>query len=228
MDNEKVAKLIKQIRLENNLTQKEFAEKLNVTYQAVSKWENGKNLPDISVLTDICNEYNIDINNFLKGNYVKKKNKKSIYIILLIVLIILISFIIYKINSKPFSLKPIESACENFNVSGSIAYDNKKTSIYISNIENCTDDKKEYDSFKCSLFENNNNRKIRVSTYYTDKDNNIEGYLKKLRLNIDNYKRECKDYKKGDLELELKLTEKSGNIVSYNVPLKINNNCKNN
>lgn len=224
MDNEKIAKLIKKIREDNNLTQKELADKLNVTYQAVSKWENGKNLPDISILTEICNEFNIDMSNFLKGNYHKKK-KNSVIIIITLIVLLLLCFVIYKIYNKPFSLKPIESACESFKVSGSIAYDNKNTSIIISNIENCTGDTKEYDTFKCSLFENNNNKKIRISSYYTDKDNNIEGYLNKLKLNIDNYKRECKKYKKGDLELELKLTEKSGNIVSYNVPLKIDSKC---
>ena len=41
MDQEKIGKLIKVIRKKNNLTQAEFAEKYGVTYQAVSKWENG-------------------------------------------------------------------------------------------------------------------------------------------------------------------------------------------
>lgn len=41
MNQEKFGKSIKKIRLENNLTQKQFADQYNVTYQAVSKWENG-------------------------------------------------------------------------------------------------------------------------------------------------------------------------------------------
>ena len=48
MDTEKVGKLIKQIRKDNHLTQKDLALKYNITYQAVSKWENGKNIPVIS------------------------------------------------------------------------------------------------------------------------------------------------------------------------------------
>lgn len=47
MDQEKFGKFIKQIRKDHNLTQKQLAEKYNVTYQAVSKWETGKNMPDI-------------------------------------------------------------------------------------------------------------------------------------------------------------------------------------
>ena len=44
MNQDKIGNFIKSIRLEHNLTQKELADKLGVTYQAVSKWENGKNL----------------------------------------------------------------------------------------------------------------------------------------------------------------------------------------
>ena len=47
MDQEKIGNFIKEIRKKNNLTQKDLADKYNVTYQAVSKWENGKNMPDI-------------------------------------------------------------------------------------------------------------------------------------------------------------------------------------
>ena len=41
-----VAKNLVDLRKKNNLTQKQLADKYNVTYQAVSKWENGKNMPD--------------------------------------------------------------------------------------------------------------------------------------------------------------------------------------
>ena len=59
MNQEKIGKLIKKIRIENKLSQKEFASKYGVTFQAVSKWENGKNIPDISILKEICNDYNL-------------------------------------------------------------------------------------------------------------------------------------------------------------------------
>ena len=50
MNQERIGKLIKEIRKDNNLTQKDLAKKLGVTYQAVSKWETGKNIPDIAIL----------------------------------------------------------------------------------------------------------------------------------------------------------------------------------
>ena len=53
MNQEKIGQFIKKIREENKLTQKELADKLGVTYQAVSKWENGKNVPDISIIKEM-------------------------------------------------------------------------------------------------------------------------------------------------------------------------------
>ena len=61
MDQERIGKTIKELRTKNNLSQKEFADKYNVTYQAVSKWENGKNIPDLSILKRICSDNNITI-----------------------------------------------------------------------------------------------------------------------------------------------------------------------
>ena len=75
MNQEKIGNLIKEIRKKNGLTQEKFASKYGVTYQAVSKWENGKNIPDLNILKDICEDYHIDLNDLLEGNdSLKKKN----------------------------------------------------------------------------------------------------------------------------------------------------------
>ena len=75
MNQDKISTTIKKIRKDNGLTQEAFANEFNVTYQAVSKWETGKSIPDIGTLQLICNKYDIDINELLdtpvKGN---KKN----------------------------------------------------------------------------------------------------------------------------------------------------------
>ena len=76
MDQEKIGKFIKEIRKKNNLTQAELAEKYNVTYQAVSKWENGKNMPDISLIKQMSKDFNISLEEFYDGEYKNiKKNK---------------------------------------------------------------------------------------------------------------------------------------------------------
>ena len=73
MDQMKIGALIKELRKKSNLTQKEFAEKYDVTFQAVSKWENGINLPDTLTLKRICNDYNINLDDILSGNIIIKK-----------------------------------------------------------------------------------------------------------------------------------------------------------
>lgn len=55
MKQEKIGKFIKEKRLKKNLTQSEFANILGVTERTVSNWENGKNLPDLSLYNDIYN-----------------------------------------------------------------------------------------------------------------------------------------------------------------------------
>ena len=54
MDNEKIGNLISQLRKEKNLTQKNLADKLNVTNKAISKWETGNGLPEISILKSLA------------------------------------------------------------------------------------------------------------------------------------------------------------------------------
>ena len=74
MDQERIGQFIKKIRQDNKLTQKELADKLGVTYQAVSKWENGKNVPDIAILKEMSKMFNINIDEILDG---EKKSKKK-------------------------------------------------------------------------------------------------------------------------------------------------------
>ena len=90
MDQEKVGNFIKEIRKKNNLTQKDLADKYNVTFQAVSKWENGKNMPDISILKEICKDYNKDINELLNDKKIPKKYKFKIFFMIIVLLIIVI------------------------------------------------------------------------------------------------------------------------------------------
>jgi transcriptional regulator with XRE-family HTH domain len=54
MDIIKIVEYIKKLRIKNNLTQQELGEKLNVSFQAVSKWERGLALPDSSILLDLA------------------------------------------------------------------------------------------------------------------------------------------------------------------------------
>lgn len=79
MDQAKIGKFIAECRKKNNLTQMQLAEKLNITDRAVSKWENGKAMPDSSIMLKLCNELKINVNELLSGEIigVKDYDKKS-------------------------------------------------------------------------------------------------------------------------------------------------------
>ena len=74
MDNKKTGMFISQRRKEMNLTQKELAEKLNVTDKAVSKWETGNGAPDISLLTTLARTLDVSVIELLDGEYSKNTN----------------------------------------------------------------------------------------------------------------------------------------------------------
>ena len=72
MDQIKIGKFIAECRKKNNLTQMQLAEKLNITDRAISKWENGKAMPDTSIMIELCSELNINVNDLLCGEIIGK------------------------------------------------------------------------------------------------------------------------------------------------------------
>ena len=77
MDQIKIGKFIYECRKKENLTQSQLAEKLSVSDRAVSKWENGRSMPDTSIMLDLCNILNIGVNDLLCGERVTMENKNE-------------------------------------------------------------------------------------------------------------------------------------------------------
>lgn len=74
VDYEKIGKFIYQLRKEKKLTQKDLAESLSVTIQAISKWERGLGCPDVSLLRPLSEELGVSISELLNGEKIKKEN----------------------------------------------------------------------------------------------------------------------------------------------------------
>ena len=74
MDQLKIGKFIAECRKQNGLTQMQLAEKLNITDRAISKWENGKSLPDSSIMLELCEVLGITVNDLLSGEVVSVNN----------------------------------------------------------------------------------------------------------------------------------------------------------
>lgn len=131
MNQEKIGRFIAELRKEKKMTQIDLANKLGITDRAISKWENGRGMPDLSLLTPLCEILDISINELLSGakldkkdyqekleeniintiNYTDKKIKKtkntfiitlSVILIFIVMLIVMFSIDINRMkNNKP-------------------------------------------------------------------------------------------------------------------------------
>ena len=72
MNQEKIGKFIASCRKQKNITQQELAEKLGVSDRTIGNWENGRNMPDLSLFKPLCKELDISLNDFLSGEKVSK------------------------------------------------------------------------------------------------------------------------------------------------------------
>ncbi len=77
MDNMKTGALIRRLRTETGLTQRQLAERLCVSDKAVSKWECGNGSPDISLLTELADIFGTDIQTLLNGTINKNESEKG-------------------------------------------------------------------------------------------------------------------------------------------------------
>lgn len=73
MDTDKIGKFLAQVRKEKGLTQKQLAKKIDVSDKAISRWETGKGLPEVSSITLLCETLDISVTEFLNGQYSDKK-----------------------------------------------------------------------------------------------------------------------------------------------------------
>jgi len=74
MNQEQIGKFIAKSRKAKNMTQQELAEKLEVSDKTIGNWENGRNMPDLSLFKPLCEELDITINDLMSGEEIKKEN----------------------------------------------------------------------------------------------------------------------------------------------------------
>ena len=67
MDQVKIGEFLKELRKEKGFTQEQLAEQFNVSRRSVSRWETGSNMPDLSILVDLAEFYDVDIKEIIDG-----------------------------------------------------------------------------------------------------------------------------------------------------------------
>lgn len=128
MDNNKTGSFIAECRKELGYSQKELAEKLNITDKAVSKWETGRSAPDVSILIPLAEKLGVSVTEILNGERIsedkmptisneiivkslkKSKSKKMLALILALVLLIsiFVSYLIY-VYTNSFEVYDLDS-----------------------------------------------------------------------------------------------------------------------
>lgn len=71
----KLSENLKKIRKDNNLSQEDLAEELKVSRQAISKWESGSSYPEMEKILQICNRFNLNINDLLNNDIKEVKGE---------------------------------------------------------------------------------------------------------------------------------------------------------
>ena len=219
MNPEKIGKFIKELRIQNNLTQQELGDKLGISGKSISKWERGINLPDITILTDISKIFHITTDELLNGTLInKEKNNnyfKKLLILTITLIIVLISFIIIK-NYHTYEIYHLNSDNTILDVDGYLIFNHKEHILLINSLKYHKDINEQTDNIKIIL-KNNDDELINYNINY-QKDL-IKNLINKTTLNI----KTSKNYKKIDnlsliikfnnqsIETKLRITEKLSN-----------------
>ena len=80
MDALKIGQYIQHLRKTAGMTQKDLAEKLNISFQAVSKWENGDALPDTGILLELCDILNTTVDRLLNGGSIAAFERRRMHL----------------------------------------------------------------------------------------------------------------------------------------------------
>ena len=144
MDCKKIGEYIQRKRKAIKITQQELGDKLGVTDKAVSKWETGIALPDVSLYKELCEILNITIEELLNGEDNKSipiDKKKNIIIIclsiivsFLLVISLLLGIFFYQ-NYNKVHVYDLESASNEFRVDGKLIVIGDKSYISINNVK---------------------------------------------------------------------------------------------
>ena len=223
IDNEKVGKFIENLRKEKGLTQQDLADILSVSNQAVSKWESGRNLPDIAIQRVICDTFNITMEELHAGERdIKKRNKtkkirkenKIFLITLMCIVPVMVFFVVYFIINFR-ALKIYYSNSQITNEENSIRANllifelPRKLIIFINNIYPCNYEVKDSDLLDLKLYSGNkkllNSSMIKNDVFELDAltfdPNNV-----KLILNIESVTGEKRKFQR-----EVKLVKYTSN-----------------
>ena len=78
MDQKRIGSFLRELRKERGITQEDLAEKLNVSSRTISRWETGSNMPDISLLIEIADFFDVSIPEIINGERKSEKMNEEV------------------------------------------------------------------------------------------------------------------------------------------------------
>ena len=78
MNQQKIGSFLKELRKEKNLTQEQLAEYLNTSRRTISRWETGNNLPDLDILIELSDYYDVDLRELIDGERKSEQMDKEL------------------------------------------------------------------------------------------------------------------------------------------------------
>jgi len=78
VDQKKIGSFLRELRKEQRITQEDLAEKLNVSSRTISRWETGSNMPDISLLIEIADFFDVSIPEIINGERKSEKMDEEV------------------------------------------------------------------------------------------------------------------------------------------------------
>ncbi len=194
MNQEHIGKYIAKLRKEKKITQEELAEKLGVSSKSISRWETGRNMPDLSLITPLCKELGTTINELLSGeklnekeyqekleeniiktiDFTDKKLRKtrrifySIIIIIVVFIITLITLFCIDVN-RMRNNEPVFFSTWGFKYAPAIDFHDEEIAIAIENylLEKSENEPKHHE---------NKNSFVSIRHYLTEEKNNYKLY----------------------------------------------------
>lgn len=176
-------------------------------------------------------DFNIGIDELLDGERQKRQIdyrylKGAIFGIFIIVLMFIIMLLGH---NDTYEFKTLSTTCDDFNISGTVSYNDRKSSIFINKINYCGgNDEQIYKNIECVLYENDGDLDKKIATISHDKVTPIklEDFLENANFLVDNYTRICKDFDKNSLYLKINATDLNNNVITYIVPLELSDEFK--
>ena len=167
MDQEKIGKLIARLRKSKGLTQSELGDMVGVGFRAVSKWENGLTVPDISIINDLSKLLGISADELLNGEIRndeivsvnnKKFNIKKLIFIIPVIVILLLSVIMINIISNRAEVYKLENDDIDYYIEGQIIFKNDKIIFNVNqlNFENSEFQKVIIKNYQYEVYANDN------------------------------------------------------------------------